>query len=535
MRKILMVLLAIGMHGVYGEGILPEKPMVVVITSYNNADWYQKNLDSVFCQNYNNYRVIYIDDASPDGTASLVEKYLNNHKIAHKVELIAHQERSRKLRHIYNTYHRIDDWDIIIRLDGDDWLAHPDVLKDLNQVYHERDAWVTYGGLRYSSPYTYQSRFIRERIRRRIRVRNKNPKGAKKGKRANTGKAKACKKLVVRYKMGIRGVDRWSNATQVKPYLLGKRRGRAESRGFHLCSSYAWLFKDIRLQDLLSVKSPEFEGQFHPVSDDVGVMYPMMEMAGPRHCVFTPNLSYVYNRENPLSGFAARKTRRLHQINSAEIRYTYPLYKPLKREAKRTISHAVPNQLQYDLFLVGDAISIPNNYMMRVVIPNSANHYILSCNEQCVELKGLNQDSVLSWDFADQQKRQSVCKEFAGYVVFINVNNVNNVVMRAMGQWLSMLHRTKARALFYANRNEQSPLPHRRQPLEDDIYAWQPLFDQNNDDGYFFNCGVLVCHRSLLPKIFASLKESNSFSSEQAHIHWRHIFSDKRSVVLIAQ
>src|SRR3989304_6153185 len=45
-----------------------EKPIVVVIPSYNNKQWYQKNLDSVLTQNYHNFRIIFIDDASPDGT-----------------------------------------------------------------------------------------------------------------------------------------------------------------------------------------------------------------------------------------------------------------------------------------------------------------------------------------------------------------------------------------------------------------------------------------------------------------------------------
>ena len=45
-----------------------EKPIVVVIPSYNNERWVENNLTSVFKQNYQNYRVIYVDDCSTDNT-----------------------------------------------------------------------------------------------------------------------------------------------------------------------------------------------------------------------------------------------------------------------------------------------------------------------------------------------------------------------------------------------------------------------------------------------------------------------------------
>ena len=53
-----------------------EKPIVVIIPSYNNQQWYKHNLDSLFCQVYNNYRVIYINDCSSDSTGKLVHDYI---------------------------------------------------------------------------------------------------------------------------------------------------------------------------------------------------------------------------------------------------------------------------------------------------------------------------------------------------------------------------------------------------------------------------------------------------------------------------
>jgi hypothetical protein len=44
--------------------IKKDNPIVVLITSYNNEKVCEKNLESVFIQNYDNYRLIYVDAKS---------------------------------------------------------------------------------------------------------------------------------------------------------------------------------------------------------------------------------------------------------------------------------------------------------------------------------------------------------------------------------------------------------------------------------------------------------------------------------------
>ena len=50
----------------------------VYAPSFNNAHnrIYLRNLDSIFQQEYTNYHVVYVDDASTDGTGKYVEKYM---------------------------------------------------------------------------------------------------------------------------------------------------------------------------------------------------------------------------------------------------------------------------------------------------------------------------------------------------------------------------------------------------------------------------------------------------------------------------
>ena len=52
--------------------------MCVFVPSYNNAQsrLYLRNLDSIFQQNYKNYHVVYVNDASTDGTGEYVQAYM---------------------------------------------------------------------------------------------------------------------------------------------------------------------------------------------------------------------------------------------------------------------------------------------------------------------------------------------------------------------------------------------------------------------------------------------------------------------------
>lgn len=52
-----------------------EMPICVVVPSYNNAakDRYFHNMNSILQQDYSNYRIIFIDDASDDRTGELIK------------------------------------------------------------------------------------------------------------------------------------------------------------------------------------------------------------------------------------------------------------------------------------------------------------------------------------------------------------------------------------------------------------------------------------------------------------------------------
>ena len=122
------------------QSLLEEKKFVIVITSYNNAEWFERNVGCLFTQLnnegtglYENYRIIYIDDCSPDGTAELVEKFIISENQQHRVTLIKNKTRKRALANIYYALQLCQPDEIVFNYDGDDWLANDYIFARINE------------------------------------------------------------------------------------------------------------------------------------------------------------------------------------------------------------------------------------------------------------------------------------------------------------------------------------------------------------------------------------------------------------------
>lgn len=126
---------------------LKEKKFVVFISSYNNESHVNKNLLSVANQKYSNYRVIYINDKSTDNTITEVKKFLSvNTNFKSKFNLINNYKNNGSIqnKYIYINKLCLND-EIIVNLDGDDFLFSKFVLKHLNYTYSRKKVLLTYG------------------------------------------------------------------------------------------------------------------------------------------------------------------------------------------------------------------------------------------------------------------------------------------------------------------------------------------------------------------------------------------------------
>lgn len=228
-----------------------EKPIVVIIPSYNNRQWYRPNLDSVFCQKYNNYRVIYINDRSSDGTGELVGEYIQQAGMADRFTFINNTERHGALANLYRAIHSCDNNEIIITCDGDDWFETDQVLARVNQAYQDDMIWLTYGQFKI------------------------HPQGT-------TG---FCREMPAGVAQG--------NLFREYDWITSHPR-----------TFYAALFKKVSLKDLL------YEGDFLDVTWDMAFMYPMLEMSV-GHFAFISDTLYVYNQSNSLNDFRQKLARQI--------------------------------------------------------------------------------------------------------------------------------------------------------------------------------------------------------------------------------
>jgi glycosyltransferase involved in cell wall biosynthesis len=82
--------------------------MCVVVPGYNNNAKFrlEYNLNSIFLQNYTNYFIVIINDASTDGSDELFRKYLHFYAISRdKYVYIENKQRHTALENIYTATH----------------------------------------------------------------------------------------------------------------------------------------------------------------------------------------------------------------------------------------------------------------------------------------------------------------------------------------------------------------------------------------------------------------------------------------------
>lgn len=224
------------------------KKFVIVIPSFNNQEWYESNLKSVFKQQYANFRIIYIDDNSTDQTYTLVKKFIKNNNKENITTLIKNNENLGAAANHYKAINLCNDNEIIVSLDGDDCFYDDQVLAYLNQVYQDPNIWLTYGQF----------------------------------KNWPTGKIGWCKSI---------------------PEDVIKNNNFRE---FGFCMAqprtyYTWLAKKIKIEDLKDINN-----KFYKVAGDVALMFPMIEMAGDRF-KFIEKILCSRNVKNQLNDFKINK------------------------------------------------------------------------------------------------------------------------------------------------------------------------------------------------------------------------------------
>src|SRR5689334_16263879 len=94
-----------------------ERPIVAVVCSYNNEQWSEQTLHSIFTQEYTNFRLIIVDDCSSDNNQLVIQKYIDDHNLKDRVTFIRNEQRHRKLFNLYRVLYECDDDEIVVMID----------------------------------------------------------------------------------------------------------------------------------------------------------------------------------------------------------------------------------------------------------------------------------------------------------------------------------------------------------------------------------------------------------------------------------
>ncbi|MCB1134752.1 MAG: glycosyltransferase family 2 protein [Chlamydiia bacterium] len=244
----------------------------IIVPFYNVENWIETTLNSVRTQTYKDFQCILVDDMSTDSTLSHVHSVIDGD---HRFKLVVNTEKKYALQNIVEAIHgsHPSDNDVIIILDGDDWLAHSEVLEYLAKVYSNPDCWMTYGSY-------------------------------------------------MQYPSGDYSSWMW----EIPDWAIDRRAYREFAICcFHLRTFKAFLWKRIQDKDLR-----DHTGKYYRMSGDIAVMLPLFEMAG-RHAQHIKDVLMVYNKENPINDLKVDRVFQVAQGCEAQRHEKYPLLLPPER------------------------------------------------------------------------------------------------------------------------------------------------------------------------------------------------------------
>jgi glycosyltransferase involved in cell wall biosynthesis len=410
-----------------------EHPIVVVVCSYNNSQWSKNTLQSIFDQNYENFRVIIVDDCSTDNNVEVIQAFIDDNCLADRVTFIKNDKRHRKLFNLYHVLYQCNDDEIVFMVDGDDSIAHSDVFARINNVYEDENVWFTYG--------QYRNEPASEAI--------------------------------------AWGHKEMGYCRPVPKHIQRKQAYRYYSFIYmHPRSFRAWLFKLVKLEDLIADKIEGFEGDFYPASNDVAMYFPMVEMAH-THIRFIPEILYIRNLHSDIVGF--KVDRKIQTSSAREIRKK-GCYSVLFQSKKHRLKHF--ENMPADMFLLccsqlNEIESVLKNIQTKCTNLDTIYLFFQNTieNKKICRFIKKNLTNVIFVPY-DLNGNKTLKNRLLDYISVIKNDHIfvitdacsieKNIHLSDHILWLEKTFAYR----FYLNRNNQQTT-FRRIPLTDTIYAWK--------------------------------------------------------------
>lgn len=250
-----------------------QLPLVIVLYSHDHQDVFvHKSIDSVFAQQYTNYRIIYIVDKQCTSLVEKVTQYKSSLLNQEQLAIFPYDASQGILSGLFTAISSCSDQEIIVFLNTNDWFADSSALSTICTAYLEHDIWFTYG---------------------------------------------SCKPDPKDVTIGIR-------TTAVPQTIHEKRYFRDIFPFMPPVTFYTWLFKQIKKKDLLDPKTKVFYE--HAV--ECCIVWPLIEMAAD-HYEYIQRIIYVVNNNDPLKKL--EEDYYLRMACNAQMDKQLPVYQALKK------------------------------------------------------------------------------------------------------------------------------------------------------------------------------------------------------------
>jgi glycosyltransferase involved in cell wall biosynthesis len=314
-----------------------EKPFCFIIPTYNGKTFFKENLDSVYRQQYINYRIILIDDCSDNIKADDICQYVNENKQQKRTLIQSQYIRQKQCAGRYIGYHQTNDDEIIILLDGDDELYGDNCLSHLNDVYSKNNVMCTFG--------SYFDKF------------NGN--------------------------ISTNFVGDFDYDQKTKNNRDYRKRNYTPT---HLRTCYSKLLKMIKLRDLLFV-----DGKFFHIMTDDAEFFPVLEMSNGCHQNIKKPLA-IYNRDNSSQYLTSRMLvneknndyYRKYRNDANELIKNNSKYSVLQFDSIFSWRTQKQNDIKLHIFDCGDP---GNRFIPEIDFPIELSFHVIKSNDIMVSIR----------------------------------------------------------------------------------------------------------------------------------------------------
>ena len=234
--------------------------LVVGVTLYNSGNIVEKTLQSIKDQTFKKFVCYITDDLSTDNSVEVVENFIKGDDRFHLIKNTEKKYQGGNYDLICRDTEGIDDNDIFVEVDGDDWLPDNKVFERVILHYSDKNIWIANGSFMYSD-------------------------------------------------------GRSGFSSKITDFEMLRHLTFTAS---HLRTWKIFLWRDIKIEDL-----KDDSGNYWSTTGDLSFMFPMLEMSGENHYKFMNEINYIYNEQNPLNDHKINRDKVSFYVNYAKNKKRY--------------------------------------------------------------------------------------------------------------------------------------------------------------------------------------------------------------------